>query len=477
MTNSSLNYSPSRLQRSKDLPQPTSAGSVSFLAGILLTFLTINSNAFPSEIARQASIFLGLGLAVSLWFDSTRGWRNLFRTDLVCLSGLYFFTLFEFLFPQESFNNRLTSAETVGAIEIILIGFIGLVIGRHFTLLKPIPKKWLDFSVIPDQALFRLFLIAAFLGYFYMLWTVNFNILEAMNEMLGPRFSSPWSRGGYGGWTSLLTELSLFRYAIPPIAGILWNRRQNFPTWQVVLVFLVLIFCFYEGFTSGTRNIFASYLAGFLGGYLLTLREVRLWKILVPLGAAGYALLFATRHMLAFREMGLGKYLEFRMYELVQAKESVFIDHNLWSLGKIVEAFPNIYDFMGWEMIVVFVTKPIPRVLWSGKPEGLSVEIADVVGATQMTVSATYIGEAYMLGGVIAVIIISFVIGATSNWWTRIMTQQISGYGAAVGALGFFVAALTMRSLAFFTTNILPIIALIFFAQVFPSWIGARNKQ
>ncbi|AFZ44944.1 hypothetical protein PCC7418_2812 [Halothece sp. PCC 7418] len=476
MANSSLDYSPSRIQRNKDVPQPTSAASASLLTGILLAFFTINPNAFPSEMAQQASIFVGLGFFGSLCFDSTRGWRNLFRTDLVCLSGLYFFSLFEFLFPQEGFNNLLTSEQTVDALYILLLGFAGLVIGRHFTILKPIPKKWLNFSTIPDQSLFRLFLISSFLGYFYLLSTVQFNVIEAMDEMLGARFSQPWSRGAYGGWKSLLYELALLRYAIPPIGGILLNRRQNFKLWQIILVILILIFTFYQGFTSGTRSIFGAYLAGFLGGYLLTLEKIRLWKIVIPLGIAGYAMLFATRHMLRFRNIGLRKYIEWGVYESVQAEEGLAVDYNLWPIGKIVDAMPNTYDFLGWEMIQVFATKPVPRVLWPGKPVELSTSIEDIVGATQMTVATTYVGEAYMLGGVIAVIVVSLIIGATSNWWTRITTQQSSGYAVAVGALGFFVAAMTMRSLAFFTTMILPIIALIFFAQIVPSLIGANKR-
>jgi len=476
MADSNFSYYQPSSTRQKNILQPTPAGSVSLICGIFLSFVLLDPNALPSEIARAAAIPLGIAFLVSLGFDSTRGWGNLFRTDLVCLSGLYFFTLFEFLFPQDRFNERLTSDQTVAAIEVILIGFVGLVVGRHFSLLKPVPKKWLDFSGISDRALFRLFLIATFFGYFYMLWSVNFNILEAMNEMLDPRFTQPWLRGRYGGVTSLFTELSLFRYAIPPITGILWNRRQNIKTWQLILIILVFIFTLYEGFTSGTRKIFLSYLAGFLGGYFLTLKEIRLWKIALPVGLTSYIVLFATRHMRGFGNIGLRNYIEFGTYEIVQAEETLFVDYNLWSIGKIVDSMPSQYDFLGWELIWVFATKPIPRILWPGKPEELSVSIEQIVGAQGWTVASTYIGEAYMLGGVVAVIVVSFILGATSNWWTRITTQQSSGYAVAVGALGFFAAALTMRSLAFFTTNILPIVALIFFAKVIPSWIGAKQK-
>jgi hypothetical protein len=480
MANSRLSDFNPLSNQQKSIPEPTYLGSACLLASIFLAFVSINPNALPSEMAQQVAIPVGIGFALSLWFDSLSGWKNLFRTDLVLLSGLYFFSLFEFLYPQEGFNRLLTSKEAVGALNMLLLGFAGLVIGRHFTILKPIPKKWLNFSTIPDRSLFRIFLVSAFLGYFYILWTVDFDIVEAMEEMLGARFSQPWARGRYGGLTSLFSELSLFRFAIPPLAGILLNRRKSIHPWQLLVVLMVLAFTFYQSFTSGNRGPFGSYVVGFLAGYLLSLEQVKLLKILVPIGVFSYIITLTTRHMLHFRNMGFRRYIELEAYEKVfesASEKGLKVDYNLWSLGKIVDAMPTQYDFLGWELINVFATKPVPRVFWPGKPEGLSTGIEDIIGVTQLTVAVTYVGEAYMLGGVVAVILISLILGATSNWWTRIIVQQSSGYAIVVGAVGFFVAAMTTRSLAFFTTNILPIIALIFFAQVLPSWIGANKSN
>jgi hypothetical protein len=477
MTDSNLDYRSLSTQQ-QDTPQPTLVGSACLLTSIIVAFFSISPNALPSEIARQVAIPVGAGLAISLVWDSTSGLKNLFRTDIVCLLAFYILTLVEFLSPEEKLNTLLTSEQTIPALKVILASFAGLVIGRHFSPLKPIPRKWLNFSSIPDQSLFRLFLISAFVGYFYVLLSVNFNISEAMKEMLGPRFSQSWARGQYGGWSSLLSELSLLRFAIPPIAGILWNRRQTLKSWQMGVVILVLAFVFYQGFTGGTRTVFISYLAGFITGYLLTLEKITFWKLTLPPGVMGYIVFAASEHMLKFRSMGLRNYIKFEAYQDVfQSQEGVSIDFNIRSIAAIVDAMPSQYDFLGWELIYVFASKPIPRALWSNKPEELSTSIEDLLGAQAWTVSATYAGEAYMSGGMMIVILISLLIGTVANWWTRIMAQQSSGYAVAVGALGFFVAALTMRSLAFVTTNLLPIFALIFLAKVVPSWIGAPQRQ
>ena len=480
MTTSNLNYSPSLPDQQKEVRGPTLVGTACFLGSIFVAFVSFNPGATPAEMAHQAAIPVGIGFALSIWFDSTAGWNNLFRTDLVCLLVFYSLTLLESVSPKEFFNNFMTSEQAAAGLNVILIGFAGMVISRHFSILKPVPKKWLNFSQIPDRSLFIVFLVSAFLGYLYMLQSVDFDIQEAMKQRIGPRFAQAWGRGKYGGLDSLISELKLLRFAIPPIAGILWNRRKNINIFQMAIVILVLAFVFYQGFAGGTRNVFGSYLIGFVAGYLLSLERIKIWKILVPIGLTGYLMTFATRHMLAFRNMGLRRYIEFEVYKdtLESANEQgLALDFSLWHIGTIVEAVPTQYDFLGWELINVFATKPIPRALWAAKPTELSTSIEEITGQTQMTVATTYVGESYMMAGIIGVIIVSLIIGAASNWWTRTMFQQSSGYAVAVGAVGFFVAAMTMRSLAFFTTNILPIIALIFLAQVVPSWIGAKQRQ
>ena len=81
-----------------------------------------------------------------------------------------------------------------------------------------------------------------------------------------------------------------------------------------------------------------------------------------------------------------------------------------------------------------------------------------------------------MMGGALAVIAFSLMLGALATWWSRIAFQQPSGYGIAVATVGFFVAAVSMRSLAFTTTNMLPILALIVLAKFTPGLLGMRSR-
>ncbi|MEA5553513.1 hypothetical protein VB713_21470 [Anabaena cylindrica UHCC 0172] len=457
------------------IAKATWTGTFTLLFGLAIAFIQLSVDMAPSFMASQVAIVAGVAITVSILFDSRRGWNNLFRADLLCILALYFLTLVEFLYPQTKFDQRLTSEQTIKAIEVLLIGFGGLVIGRHIAFFKPAPPEWLDFSNIPDKTLFRIFLISAFLAYFYIFMSVDFNLVKVVEALLRPRFAVPWGRGKFGDWRVFLSELSLFAYVIPPLTGIIWNRRQSFRFSQISLVVFIFAFTLFYGFSGGTRNVLAAYIATFMAGYFLTLQRPTFFKIAIPTAIMGYLMVFATRHMLGFRQMGIINYLATGAYASEKVQDTLSVDYNLWSIGLLVDAFPNKHDFLGLELLFVFLTKPIPRILWPDKPEGLSTSIEQVVGADGWTVSATYIGETYMMGGIFAVILASLCLGILANWWSRTAAFHTSGYGIVVNALGFFTAAISMRSLIVFTTSMLPIVGLIFIAKTFPGLLGIKR--
>jgi hypothetical protein len=459
----------------KRIAKATWSGTFTLLFGLAIAFIRLSVDMAPSFMASQVAIVVGVAIALSILFDSRRGWNNLFRADILCILALYFLTLIEFLYPQPKFDQRLTSEQTIQAIEVLLIGFGGLAIGRHITFFKPAPPEWLDFGNIPDKTLFRIFLLSAFLAYIYILLSVDFNPVKLSEALLGSRFAVPWGRGKLGDWRVFFSELKLFTYVIPPLTGIILNRRQSLRFWQMFLVFFIFAFTMFYGFAGGTRNVLAAYIATFMAGYFLTLQRPTLFKVAIPSAIMGYVMVFATRHMLGFRQMGIMNYLSTGAYASEKVQETLSVDYNLFSLGLLVDAFPNKHDFLGLELLFVFLTKPIPRVLWPDKPEGLSTSIEEVVGADGWTVSATYVGETYMMGGIFAVILASLCLGILANWWSRTAAFHTSGYGIVVNALGFFTAAISMRSLIVFTTSILPIVGLIFIAKTFPGWLGIKR--
>ena len=223
--------------------------------------------------------------------------------------------------------------------------------------------------------------------------------------------------------------------------------------------------------------MFAGYLAGFLGAYLLT--HPRLTMVKAGIAGIGVAGLFfwGSYHMLEFRQMGLKNYLEGEAYTSETTRDTLFVDYNLHAIAEMMTVFPSRAEYLGWEIPVWCVIKPIPRAIWTGKPEGLSTTIEEAMGVEGMTISTTYIGEAYMSFGLLGVVGFSVLFGMATGWWNRLGSDTRSTYTILVYASGLAAFALCMRSMLWFSTAILPTIALVVAHRLWMNSAETRNRR
>ena len=99
--------------------------------------------------------------------------------------------------------------------------------------------------------------------------------------------------------------------------------------------------------------------------------------------------------------------------------------------------------------------------LWPGKPVEMSTSIEGALGVEGLTIATTFIGESYMAFGEPGVFLTGLLLGASCGWWNYMGTRMPGAYGQLVYASGFAAIAIAMRSLMFFTTNMLPTIGLV----------------
>jgi hypothetical protein len=131
------------------------------------------------------------------------------------------------------------------------------------------------------------------------------------------------------------------------------------------------------------------------------------------------------------------------------------------NVSHLTEVFPEHFEYLGLEIPFNALIRPIPRVLWPGKPEGLSISIESALGDTSgITLSCTFIGEAYMAGGLIAVVIISLSFGAALELWNRMCGGRNERFGQLLYVSGFLCATVAMRSMLSMVPLLLPSIAL-----------------
>jgi hypothetical protein len=218
-----------------------------------------------------------------------------------------------------------------------------------------------------------------------------------------------------------------------------------------------VLFTLFFAFASGTRNVFCIYLMLFLVAYFLT-RPHTSWKQVVIFGCITVGVLyFASYYMLQFRQAGLNTYVESEAGDVAGfRKETLFIDNNLPVISRLTNVFPEYADYLGWEFVLFAVGRPIPRALWPSKPEKLSVAAEDALGMRGLTLSSTFVGEGYMMGGYAAVLGVGLLFGWLAGWWNRMGSDLSSNLRVILYASGFFAAAISMRSTIWLTTAILP---------------------
>ncbi|AFY37404.1 hypothetical protein Lepto7376_1033 [[Leptolyngbya] sp. PCC 7376] len=477
-----------RKQEAKLIPHPNPAGTACLVIGCAAAFVMYPQGADQgiSEMAAIAARYVGMGFLGSLLFDVTKGLRNLLRTDVLFILGTYALTLAEFLFPQEEFNSWPLSPEMLSvSINMSLLGIGVFAISRH--LVKPISikAKLLTLDSLSPNAIVITALVCGFLGFLTRLISVDFQIFGGevgvpgnkgmIFHMMGARFSQPWARAGQlGGWNTLLGELALLQYVIPPLFGVSLNRLKQFGILRLAILGSIFYLVMFGAFAGGTRNVFIAHVSTFAMSYLVTVPQKKdfthnLIRMVLPTVLIFWLTGWAAYHMLEFRTIGLRRYLEYEVYKTEAVRETLAVDYNLASMALIGEGMPARHPYLGSEIIVWAISKPVPRAVWKGKPAGLSVSMEEIAGTDGgFTIAITYIGEAYMFAGWPGIVIVSAFFGVLTAWWNRMAILTQSDYGLVVYALGFFAAGLTTRSFFWTTTAILPVIALVVFRKFGP---------
>jgi hypothetical protein len=452
---------------------PNAASTGLMIVGLVGSYFTMLQGSTPAETAGRAAWMVAATLVLGIVLEVKSNWKAVLRPDVICLLALFFLTLFEFLFPQPLFDSLAVESSTITGITLCLIAFGSITIFRHFAPPMPGALVTLVTRPTPPNVTLCIFWFSFFFGFFYMLLAVGFNFATLIDQMMGARFSQPWTRGRYGNWKALLNEVGMILYLVPPLAGVILAKREKYKPPTLIAIFIALLFTFFQGFVSGTRNVLAAYVVTFLVGYSLTFTKRRRLEFVILCGVVGMGYLYGSDQMLQFRAIGLKEYLAIKGQPGAPSlpkdpEQSFFVDYNLLMISQVTEQIPATHPFLGWEVPYLALIRPIPRAIWPGKPEGMSVTFEGIAGVgITTTKAATFVGEAYLAGGAMGVILGSAFFGVLTAWWGRLSAALTSEFGALVYASGFFAIIISMRSMLVLTTAILPTIASICFAVLF----------
>ena len=161
------------------------------MLGLAATWLALPSTD-PESIFDTAAIGVGIALLSATAMEAFSGVRALIRTDNLMLWVLYGLTLLEFLFPQPDVNTAVSVEAATRGTGAVLLGFFGLVLGRHLIPKRPNSNLPVEFG---SGQLFALFILAFFIGYLHIFHRRQFrsprddqaDVIAKVFSILGPR--------------------------------------------------------------------------------------------------------------------------------------------------------------------------------------------------------------------------------------------------------------------------------------------------
>src|SRR5262249_26071340 len=151
-------------------------------------------------------------------------------------------------------------------------------------------------------------------------------------------------------------------------------------------------------------------------------------RITVLFTLTASVLYLSAYYMVQFRNVGMDAYLQGDSQGGWKS-ETLFIDYDLVTISRVTEIFPEQTPYLGLEMATYAILLPVPRTLWPDKPTKLSVSTADALNENGVSISSTFVGESYMMGGYAAVLMVGLLFGWLGSWWDRIGRDLRSNFG------------------------------------------------
>jgi hypothetical protein len=299
-------------------------------------------------------------------------------------------------------------------------------------------------QTLPGSSLMIAIWTTFLLGMLYYAYASDFDPVVMTNGLLAGRWSAPWSAGQMGGWESFIVTTQYFGYLLPCLVVLLVHKRGWVsPSVWVAIALTVIVILFTA--QSGSRRMVGIMLgAGFVCWILLQRRFTPRVLIISALNIVAVLGIFAL--MLTYRGDGFEKIVE---KEDVQSNYGfLHVDDDFLRLAQIVDLFPEFHPYANLEPIIYAVVRPVPRVFWPGKPISAGYDMADLVGATGVSLTQSIVGELYACHGLFAVFIGGLVFGRMGSLFNNIFNEQGDTGRASVYGIGLLALFASLRSMS-----------------------------
>lgn len=438
-------YTPAERAATLDarLPIFPKLGVTATFVSTLLALLLVPDDPYPAGALFPSALVMTLGLLVAPAASFTKSPRALLRIENLIAVAPVYWLLLDLL--QGAYSLTLVSPASVEKAFVAIGLFVCSVWAANFVPAWAPPRvitRAASFAV-NERNLFVLILIFFTLGFLRFAYPAGFDPWVMADSLLSPRWSAPWGRGQLGGWDAFLDHLAYFGYVLPTLTVLLGLRNGWLTRKTVVAVLLSLIMLLFL-MQGGGRRIIGVVVGTAMICWFLEQRVIRLRQLLVV--CAGTLMLVVTMQiMLEYRDSGFGEAFADEGKELRYGH--LHVDDNFLRLSQIIELVPESHPYVYENHLAYILLRPIPRVLWEGKPIDPGFDLSNALGERGVSLSSSAVGELYLSFGLIGVFIGGLVYGRLAGMFGVLLLPLPGTSRTLVYSLAAMTLVAGMRSL------------------------------
>ena len=179
--------------------------------------------------------------------------------------------------------------------------------------------------------------------------------------------------------------------------------------------------------------------------------KIRL-AVVLGLAIAGMGLLTVLETMLDYRNAGFSSLLDpGARADLIAAADQddvlLRVDDNFLRLAQTTVIFPEYHEHTTWHYVLWVMVRPIPRLFWPGKPLDPGFNLAQFLGREGVSYTSSVIGELYMAGGFIGVVLGGWLYGRLAGALSRLLMEQGTVSALVIYSIGLLALFAGMRSM------------------------------
>jgi oligosaccharide repeat unit polymerase len=301
---------------------------------------------------------------------------------------------------------------------------------------------------LPSSIYFYLAVASFLLGISRFAVATDFNLIAMFQSIGSGRWDAPWARGQLGGWDSFLDHLQYFGY-LTAVLTVVVGRRIGWLNWRTIVSALMSVVMALFLVQSGSRRVIGVVVGMALIFWILVQDRGLKVKHAVAIALTVIALLFAMQFMLQYRNVGLTVALSEPAVEqqALSPNEYLHVDDNFYRLCQVIQLIPDPHPYVYHGYLVYALVRPIPRVLWPGKPVDAGFDLTRAVGDREVSYSCSVIGELYMSLGLLGIALGGWLYGRLAALVNGVLRQSTAVGGVVIYSIGAMALFSGMRSM------------------------------